>query len=678
MEQGNPNKINAIVEEIVKGNEIFKLKSPIEQDKEKDSIAKGINTALSILNEEGRKLVLQDLSVDPDEKFKGVIDSVGNIDISGITKLTAAIVTAKIEEAEREGINLRKDAPNTVKDIKNEIVEGGLTLIAIDTMVKNFKDLSYTDKKQLFDNWKSLTTTQKKEVLNAESQILRERASNEKNPGKKEIFEKAGIVLNNFSEKFDEISRLTDKEISYNINIFLHQNKEFLTVFEEMRDKGKSDRDIYTYFLEQKSQIIYGQALEVENVNKIEDLDGPLAFFFKEVQNIEEAEVLKNNDMRRYWGINDKELINYSQEEILSMHDTYLFRTTPEILQYYNITSEEAQQMSVEECCEMFNRYNISQNRKKDQTLEEKILQEVQQFSIELVNYSHAEIKDALKMYTEMIKMIPITEYSGMTKSVEIIEYFKAGLETAQTKADEILGILAQNDFGGNLYQILTNPEILNGTFLPILENEIERLEQSIAENKDKKEGSSQITDPEYSRAHEKKAVDMVVDEVGLEKAKAELAAKKVAGIEDTEVDTTGAEGSEESSSDSTGSQVKNDEEVSQAPKVEILYSQNEVTKETNPAEREEHEEERFTEDHDVRSDETADNIFQGMGTIDLNSLFAAFSNMPNLTEAAVNRAGKETKEVITQVRVVDGKVVETEKDNSKTQETKEDEKDEV
>ena len=107
MGQGNPNKVNAIVDEIVKSNSVFKLKSPIEQDKEKDSMARSINSALSVLNEIGKELVLLDLSVDPDEKFKGFIDSVGNIDISGLTKMTATIVKAKIEEAEREGINLR-------------------------------------------------------------------------------------------------------------------------------------------------------------------------------------------------------------------------------------------------------------------------------------------------------------------------------------------------------------------------------------------------------------------------------------------------------------------------------------------------------------------------------------------------------------------------------------------
>ena len=71
MAQGNPNKVNAIVDEIVENNNVFKSKSPTEQDKEKDSIAQSINSAISVLNEVGKELVLQELSVDPDEKFKG-------------------------------------------------------------------------------------------------------------------------------------------------------------------------------------------------------------------------------------------------------------------------------------------------------------------------------------------------------------------------------------------------------------------------------------------------------------------------------------------------------------------------------------------------------------------------------------------------------------------------------
>ena len=156
MSQGNPNKVNAIIDEIVKNNNLFKLKSPIEQDKEKDSIAKSINSALSVLNEVGKELVLQELSVDPDEKFKGFIDSVGNVDISGLTQMTTTIVKAKIEEAEREGIDLRQGQPVFKDNTKVLLVGGVLTVAVINEMVKNYDNLSSKERLSLFNQWGDL------------------------------------------------------------------------------------------------------------------------------------------------------------------------------------------------------------------------------------------------------------------------------------------------------------------------------------------------------------------------------------------------------------------------------------------------------------------------------------------------------------------------------------------
>ena len=50
---GKPDKVSDIVDEIVKNNNIFKLKSSVEQNKEKDSIERSIHTALASRNEIG-------------------------------------------------------------------------------------------------------------------------------------------------------------------------------------------------------------------------------------------------------------------------------------------------------------------------------------------------------------------------------------------------------------------------------------------------------------------------------------------------------------------------------------------------------------------------------------------------------------------------------------------------
>ena len=149
MKQGNPNKVSAIVDEIVKNNAMFNLKSPIEKDKEKYSMEKSINIALSELNEVGKKLVLEELAVNSDEKFKGFIDNAGNIDISGILNFTTAVVKVKIEEAQREGINLRIDGPDVVKDT-NFKPEDAITMAIISEMISNYENLSDKQKASLF------------------------------------------------------------------------------------------------------------------------------------------------------------------------------------------------------------------------------------------------------------------------------------------------------------------------------------------------------------------------------------------------------------------------------------------------------------------------------------------------------------------------------------------------
>ncbi len=209
MAQGNPNKVNAIVDEIVENNNVFKLKSPIEQDREKDSIAKSINSSISILNEVGKELVLQELSVDPDEKFKGFIDSVGNVDISGLTQMTTTIVKVKIEEAEREGIDLRQGQPVFKDNYKKIVAEGILTVAVIDKMVNNFRNLSDTDRKEILNNWHNLSKSQQAKVAQNYAEMLQGdsmKAANENDRKTLELASKTNEDIQNWIESGEEIS----------------------------------------------------------------------------------------------------------------------------------------------------------------------------------------------------------------------------------------------------------------------------------------------------------------------------------------------------------------------------------------------------------------------------------------------------------------------------------------
>lgn len=230
MGQKNPNKVNAIVDEIVKNNSVFKLKSPIEQDKEKDSMARSINSALSVLNEVGKELVLQDLSVDPDEKFKGFIDSVGNIDISGLTKMTATIVKAKIEEAEREGLNLRTGEPVFKENNKISVVEGVLTVAVISEMIKNYDNLTFEQKNTISDNIHLLTHEARLNYFKNKSKRIEESNLDEND-------KKAARVLNKFSldleEQIEEILKSATGHEQEIIKQFIEENPNYKDIIDK-------------------------------------------------------------------------------------------------------------------------------------------------------------------------------------------------------------------------------------------------------------------------------------------------------------------------------------------------------------------------------------------------------------------------------------------------------------
>lgn len=511
MEQGNSNKVNAIVEEIVKGNEIFKLKSPIEQDKEKDSMVRSINSALSVLNEVGRKLVLQDLSVDPDEKFKGFIDSVGNIDISGITRMTATIVTAKIEEAEREGIDLRKDAPIVFKETKNLVTEGVLTIAVIDTMVKNFKDLSYTDKKELFDNWNLLTSSQKTEILKAESEHLAELASQEKSPEKKELLEDSAEILGDVAKKLQEATTLSEEQLARRIDIFLIHNPNFKTYVDDLYNEGKSTREIYTRLIEQKGKILGEEFLQAEQPINSERNPKYKTLVESEKSKMKDEEFLENASMQEHFGLTYSETKQLSQEERLAMRSTYLFRTTPEILQYYNITQEEAQQISIEKCREMFNKYNIAQKHERKLTLDEKILQEIQQIPIALAtaSFSPKHIKEALiqyKNYFENASSDDIEFLSEQT-SEDRADILKEEFENFELdeQTTEILRMMSGLTFNGKMKEILTYQEMR----LKFLKQFDEVIEQGF-NDKQPIQLSGELAQV-FSKYFEKNSVEMIV-----------------------------------------------------------------------------------------------------------------------------------------------------------------------
>ena len=469
MEQGNSNKIDAIIEEIVKNNSIFKLKSPVEQEKEKVSMAKSINSALSVLNEDGKELVLQELSVDPDEKFKGFIDNVGNIDISGITKYTATIVKAKIEEAEREGIDLRKGSIQSKNVINPLSKEGILTIAALDMMVNEFNNLSREERKEVVNNWSRLTKEQQAEIMGNYANRVQDAGKRLKDKSDREFAENLSKLLKRNSDELksepkesgaeEQNAKRSQQYIEYIQNAYPLLYKEFLQYLTERDESisGKSVLEIVDKFETFKNQKI---AFLAEK-------------FDEEVEKFESGEQLKVSQELR------EELRQLS--EIDGGYIAIMEGKTIESLKDGKQVDVDEENLNVEQ-----NGINIITeitNNSQERTLtpKEKLSKAIQKNFEELFKkgFSQEDITNGLKMYMEMIQSIPIDIYEDIGNSDAIIEFFKSGIEPSQNKSDEVLEIFSQSKFGGDLYEMLTDSQMRDEVFLPILNMEVEKLTQT-------------------------------------------------------------------------------------------------------------------------------------------------------------------------------------------------------
>lgn len=486
MGQGNPNKVNAIVDEIVKNNSVFKLKSPIEQDKEKDSMARSINSALSVLNEVGKELVLQDLSVDPDEKFKGFIDSVGNIDISGLTKMTSTIVKAKIEEAEREGINLRTGEPVFKNDNKISVVEGVLTVAVINEMIKNYDNLSYEERIDIIKNWEMLSSIQRKDFLQKQYKAI-DTISGASEVQKSKL--KDAVVTSYEAECIEDITLQEEEEEKACIDEFIKGmetfgGEEIVKQIKEMKKQNYDNREIYQYLNSQRIKYCKDISIFFESMSagkpqkdtQIEEFSFKtswLKFWNKmKINALEQAH--ENGSISDESYKNAKEHYQTEREKI-EKSSVSLKRNSKTIKKLHT---------SIGHAEEIYAHQTHIQEGNEEKN---KISQEIEQLPIALAKagFSQEEIKEALKNYTSLIKEFDeeVIDSIKDKDNNELKEWLKELFDDEEEfpvseNVKKILQQLAQNDFGGHLQQILTSPELLQETFLPALSAEIEKLEQ--------------------------------------------------------------------------------------------------------------------------------------------------------------------------------------------------------
>ena len=493
MNQGNPNKVNAIVDEIVKDNNLFKLKSPIEQDKEKDSIAKSINSALSVLNEVGKELVLQELSVDPDEKFKGFIDSVGNVDISGLTQMTTTIVKAKIEEAEREGIDLRQGQTVFKDNTKSLLVGGILTVAVIDNMIRDFDKLSFNDRNALADNWLNMTNPQKFAYRKALGEMFQQKANVIDDEEIQEGLEQLGHEIQQSEDRFKQALA------SFN-NL---DNNEQVQWIEELIGRKLLPEEKNNNSLDKLFENAYFQRLDKQNKEQTN--------FFNSIENLED--IINNPDISNSDLEKLKADIKKQQRKVINSKEDDDYLLIPPNKR--PIPIEEFTKLSANAKKQILASYipgymsAAKETTKTTVILNDDILQEIEQLPNKLITegFSQEEIIEALTQYKTVLEQLP-KEYIEQLKAQGLLDRkksFNSILVSIGSVKPQIAQILSQIDYNGNLFNILENKEQRKDL--------LEQLDQIIEPQKEQ-QIKDEYTDAYYHSQNETLKVDGNVEKI--------------------------------------------------------------------------------------------------------------------------------------------------------------------
>ena len=178
------SRIELIVDDIAKDNVEFKAKTIPQQNAQKTDMILSISKSIAGLNDVGQNLVLNDIEKEVRENRIDIIDSSGNINVTELTRFTSTLVKAKIDEYERQGINLRLDSQIT-GDSKISVTETVLSVAVINEMVNNYENLSFKDRTALLDNWENLTNAQRSQISMTKSKMLLKRAEEIDDPQSK-------------------------------------------------------------------------------------------------------------------------------------------------------------------------------------------------------------------------------------------------------------------------------------------------------------------------------------------------------------------------------------------------------------------------------------------------------------------------------------------------------------
>lgn len=504
MEQGNPNKVSAIVDEIVRNNAMFKLKSPIERDKEKYSMEKSINTALSELNETGKELVLEELAVNPDEKFKGFIDNAGNIDISGILKFTSAVVKAKIEEAQREGINLRKDGPGIVNGT-NFKPEDVIAMAGIGEMISNYENLTDKQKASLFNekNYMAMSNEDRRRLNDKVYEEASKKDLSDKERRKVERLRRETLINEAYLDIIEKNPNLSFEQISAEI---------------ERRHPELSEKEIR----EQCKKYHRDDRTSQENSNAAKKST------YENTTSITAITV-----KHQYNNLVKKGLVREAEEYILSYKDEI-----PEIDRYYHKMKESGAITIEQDTGNDLETQTVQLEAREDNVSNEdknnaaiglsEIEGETQLYQEnKLINESDSKKifeqipREMIDVYMSTLKSFDSEDINTLKrKDINSVGMIKKYLNEDGVPL-EIADILSNIDFGGHIFEFLEDEEKRNQFF-----EELEQIKGRIAQEKSKNEEDvTPITDTDVEQGVRQgtlKQEDLIVDTASVRTAQNE------------------------------------------------------------------------------------------------------------------------------------------------------------
>lgn len=430
----------------------------------KNSILQNLEEMLNKYNKKGRELIFEKLEQDADNSPSKIILSNGEISNEALSEAVSyAVNTAShigIDIINIQQSNIEKNKVNTVGEI-------AITAVIVKDMIKNYDNLTLEQKNTISDNLHLLSSEERMNYFKDKEKRIDELDLEEDEKRAAKFLNKTNQDLERQLAEILKAARGKEQDI---IDMFMKEQPDFKRVLAKfIKDGKKTPGEILTFLF------TYVQGNIDKSENSIED---------KQKEDADKSKAMYDNLISFVSAV--KEVTGFEIEYDSETFGWYMEEFIPKVKKEQEVSEQEKK----ETYDDAFNKSNFiwenSQKVEKDQILD---FQEIQQLPIALSEkFSNQEITEALSTYTEFLKGLNGKEdfetfFGNENPTNEQItnglqEIFENFEESLSANSYKILQELASNDFGGNLQEILTNPELLQETFLPAIEAEIQKLEQ--------------------------------------------------------------------------------------------------------------------------------------------------------------------------------------------------------